>query len=62
MTAVQWTVGTDRDDEAAFRFDSEQAAVQFARFDSELENRTAVVIRHDSDGTATVLAEFVRRP
>jgi hypothetical protein len=56
----KWVVGTDRDDEFTARFDSEPAAIAFAEVDSQLEDRTAVVIRHDPDGTATVVAEFLR--
>lgn len=53
-----WTVGFD--DERVGTFDNERAALDFAHFDSQLEGVTAVVVRHDADGTMTVIAEFVR--
>lgn len=54
-----WTVGIDDDREGYWKFDSEQAAVDFAHFDSQLEGAAAVVLRWDG-ALATVVAEFVR--
>lgn len=54
----RWTVGFD--DERVGVFATEQEALDFAHFDSQLEGVTAVVARHDADGTMTVIAEFVR--
>ena len=53
-----WTVGFD--DERVARFDDEPKALQFAEFDSQLEDVTAIVMRHDPDGVAHIVAEFVR--
>jgi hypothetical protein len=56
-----WTVGFD--DERVAAFASEEAAIRFAEIDSQLEGVTAVVTRHDPDGSITILTEFpeVRR-
>ena len=53
-----WAVGFDN--ERVATFDNEEAAVEFAHVDSQLEGVTAVVVRHDPDGTATVIAEYIR--
>ena len=60
MVAVKWYVGFD--DERIASFDDEASAVKFAEFDSQLEDTTAVVTRHEDDGTAVVVATFVRTP
>lgn len=54
-----WTVGFDND-RCMTLFDSEQDAIDFAHIDSQLESVAAVVLRHNPDGTVTVVAEFPR--
>lgn len=48
------------DDERVAKFDDEQDAIEFAHFDSQLENTAAVVTKVHDNGTIEAIALFDR--
>ena len=56
MTTPFWTVGLDREPDGVYKFGSEERALAFA----EGEDCTAIVLRIDPGGHATLIQEFVR--